>query len=90
MILYVREYIPSKLINSSCTNHDKEYFLVELNLRKQKWLIICNYNPHKTSIKGHLECIIKEIDSHSSKYDNFLLLGDFNSKSIRNCNFKTY
>ena len=90
IILYDREDIPSKLINSSCTNHGKEYFLVELNLRKQKWLIICNYNPHKTSIKGHLECIIKEIDSHSSKYDNFLLLGDFNSKSIRNCNFKTY
>ena len=80
IILYVREDIPSKLISSSCTNHGKEYFLVELNLRKQKWLIICNYNPHKTRIKGHLECISKEIDSHSSKYDNFLLLGDFNSE----------
>ena len=79
IILYDREDIPSKLINSSCTNHGKEYFLVELNLRKQKWLIICNYNPHKTRIKGYLECISKEIDSHSSKY-NFLLLGDFNSK----------
>ena len=53
IILYVREDIFSKLINSSCTNHDKEYFLVELNLRKQKWLIICNYNPHKTRIKGY-------------------------------------
>ena len=31
-------------------------------------------------IKGYLEYISKEIDSHSSKYDNFLLLGDFNSK----------
>ena len=80
IILYVREDIPSKLISSSCTNHGKEYFLVELNLRKQKWLIICNYNPHKTRIKGYLECISKEIDSHSSKYDNFLLLGDFNSE----------
>ena len=80
IILYVREDIPSKLINS-CTNHDKEYFLVELNLRKQKWLIICNYNPHKTMIKGYLKCISKEIDSHPSKYDNFLLLGDFNSES---------
>ena len=80
IILYVREDIFSKLINSSCTNHDKEYFLVELNLRKQKWLIICNYNPHKTRIKEHLESISKEIESHSSKYDNFLLLGDFNSE----------
>ena len=80
IILYVREDIPSKLINSSCTNHDKEYFLVELNLRKQKWLIICNYNPHKTRIKGYLECISKEIDSHSPKYDGFLLLDGFISE----------
>ena len=66
IILYVREDIRLKLINSSCTNHNKEYFLVELNLRKQKWPIICNYNPHKTRIKGHLQCISKEIDSHQN------------------------
>ena len=78
-----RENISSKLINSSCIDHDKEYFLVEINLRKQKWLIICNYNPHKTMIKGYLEYISKEIDSHSSKYDNFLLLGDFNSEPTK-------
>ena len=54
IILYVRKDIPLKLINSSCTSHDKEYFLVELNLKKQKWLIICNYKPHKTRIKIYL------------------------------------
>ena len=64
IILYVREDIPSKLISSSFTKNEKEYFLVELNLRKQKWLIVCNYNHHKTRIKGHLECISKEINSH--------------------------
>ena len=47
IILYVREDIPSQLINSSCIDYDNEYFLVELSLRKQKWLIICNYNPIK-------------------------------------------
>ena len=31
-------------------------------------------------IKGYLEYISKEIDSDSSKYDNFLLFGDFNSE----------
>ena len=80
IILCVREDVPSKLMNSSYTNHDKEYFLVELNVRKQKWLIICKHNSHKTRIKGHLECISTELDSHSSKCDNFLLLGDFNSE----------
>ena len=71
VILYVREDIPSKPKNSSCIDHDKEYFLVKLNVRKQKWLIICTYTPHKTMIKGYLEYISKEIDLHSSKCDNF-------------------
>ena len=73
--------MPQHIINSSCFDNDKEYFLVELNLRKQKGPKICSYNPHKTMIKGYLEYIGKEIDLHSSKYYNFLLLGDFNSES---------
>ena len=39
-----------------------------------------DYNPHKTMIKGYLEYISKEIDSHLSKYDNFPPLGDCNSE----------
>ena len=31
-----------------------EIFGVELNLQKQKWLILCCYNPHKHLIKDHL------------------------------------
>ena len=76
IILTVREDTSSKLINSSCIYHDKEYFLVEINLRKQKWLIICNYIPHKTMIRRRLEYVSKKTDSYSSKYDSFLLLDD--------------
>ena len=95
IIQYVREDIPSKLINSSCNDHNKEYSFVELNLRKQKWPIICNYNLDKTMVKEYLEYISKEIDSLSSKYDNFLLLGDFNSQptqkvSAKYTTLKTY
>ena len=61
IILYVREDISSKLTSFSCIEHDKEYFLDKLNLRKQKWLIICNYNPHKTIIRGYLEFISEKI-----------------------------
>ena len=53
---------------------------MELNLRKQKWLIIGNYNRHKTMIRKYLKYVSKEIDSHSSKYDNSFLIGDFNSE----------
>ena len=83
IILYLREDIPSKLINSSLIDHGKEYFLVELNIRKQKWVTIYIYNPDETMIKRYLEYISKEIESHSSKYDNFFLLGDFNSEPTK-------
>ena len=61
----------------------KEYFLVELNLRKQKWLVICNNSPQRNVTLSYLKVIRTdtEIHSHSSKYDNFFIIGD--------CNFET-
>ena len=51
---------------------------VELNLRNEKYLINCSYNPHKTMIKSHLETLSNFLDLHSSKYKKMLILGDFN------------
>ena len=49
------------------------------------------YNPNKNSIKNHLEIISKSLDAFSTKYENILLLGDFNvcvdDETMRNfCN----
>ena len=78
--LNVWEEIPSKLIQLAYCKPDTEYFLVNVNLRRKKWLLVCNYNSHKTLVRDSLECISKEIDSLSTKYNNILLLGDFKSK----------
>ena len=51
---------------------------IEINIRKIKRLVSCSYNPHKADIKSHLKAIAKNLDSQSSKYDNFIALGDFN------------
>ena len=68
-MLFVREDIPAKPI---------EGFYVEINLRKQKWLICCSYNRNKHNISEHIEILSKSIDLLSSNYENFLLMGDFN------------
>ena len=60
----------------SCNSHDEEHFTVELNLRKQKLQTTSNYTPHKTLI---LEYISTKIDSHSSRYNSFRVIGDCNS-----------
>ena len=77
LLLYVREDVPSTLLK---TDSEIEAFYVELNVRKKKWLLCCSYNPSKNSITNHLVEIGKNNDLFSSKYENFILLGDFNSE----------
>ena len=43
-------------------------------------VLVCTYNPNKNLISNHLKEIGKILDNYSSKYDNFILLGDFNSE----------
>ena len=43
IMLFVRNDIPSKMI--SIEKLPTESFLIELNLRKKRWLINCSYNP---------------------------------------------
>ena len=79
IMLYIREDIPSRLIEKKLRNNS-EYFFVEINLRKKKWLLCCSYNPHRNSISSHIDFLRRELDLHSSNYENFILLGDFNSE----------
>ena len=32
-------------------------FYIELNLRNDKWLLNCSYNPHKDNIGNHLKTL---------------------------------
>ena len=77
VLLYVREDIPSTPPNSELLI---EGFCIEINIRKKKWLLVCTYNPNKNLISNHLKEIGKILDNYFSKYDNFILLGDFNSE----------
>ena len=79
IMLYIREDIPTRLIKRKFQNNS-EYFFVEINLRKKRWLICCSYNPHKNCISTHVDFLRRELDHHSSSYENFILLGDFNSE----------
>ena len=77
IILYIRDDIPSTSLN---TDTSVEGLYVEINVGKEKWLIGCSYNPHKTFISAHLKEIGKNLDIYSSRYDNFILLGDLNAE----------
>ena len=77
LLLYVREDVPLALLK---IDPGIEAFYVEFTIRKKKWLLCCSYNLNKTFITKHLDDIGRNRDLFSSKYDNFILLGDFNSE----------
>ena len=77
IIVFIREDIPSKLIESKMKI---EGFFVELNLKRKKWLLCCSYNPKFSQISFHLNELGKNLDTLTSKYDNIILLGDFNTE----------
>ena len=76
-MLFVREDIPAKLTASETTPVEGLY--EEVKLRKQKWLISCCYNPNKSMICQHMKALAKNMDLHSSTYENFIFFGDFNA-----------
>ena len=43
-------------------------------------MLCCSYNPHKNLIVAHLREIQVALDVLSSKYENIIIIGDFNSE----------
>ena len=54
-----------------------QWFFIELNLRRKKWLLFSSYN---SQISHHLKEISKDLDVLTSKYDNIILTGDFDAE----------
>ena len=53
--------------------------MIELNLRKKRWLINCSYNPNNGNIESHLDSVFKSLDIDLNRYENVILLGDYNA-----------
>ena len=73
------EDIPTKIISITPLK-DFEGTFGELNFRKKKVMLYCSYNPHKNLIANHLNILGKILDTQIEIYDNFLIVGDFNSE----------
>ena len=87
LMLFVRKDICSNLVEPD--EKPIEDFYGELNLRNDKWLLNCSYNPHKNNIGNHLKVLSDFLDSHFSKYGKILILGYFNVETDDQ-NIKTF
>ena len=77
--LNIKDNLPCRQITFDTQPNDIKCSFLELNLRKQKWLIIEAYNPRKENTSYFLGHVSKNLDKIMSKYENILILRDFNS-----------
>ena len=76
IMIFVREYITAKFL--SFEDKPIEALSIELNFRKKKWRLSCSYNPNKNNISNRLQRLKNSLDLYSAKYENIILIGDFN------------
>ena len=81
VIIYVRGDIPCRQLFYRPVENNIEGILLEVNLRKSKWLIFGGYNNNKSNIDNFLGYLGPILDHFMSTYENILLLGDFNSET---------
>ena len=80
ILVYVKSSIPSRQLNFPNLPYKIQAIPFELNLRKEKWLVISIYRPPLESLSCFLDSLTNMIDFFSSSYDNFIVMGDFNSQ----------
>ena len=80
LLLYINEDIPSIQKNDHSIPNDIEIICVEINLRKQKWLIIGIYRPPSMNPTYFFDHLSRITDFYSNKYDRMVFMGDFNAE----------
>ena len=61
-----------------CLLKSIQAILFELNLRKEKWLVISIYRPPSQDSEFFLNSLTVILDHFTKAYDNYLIMGDFN------------
>ena len=76
-LFYVKDNIPCRQIHLVFVPKI-EAIVLEINLKKRKWLLFGIYNPHKVMTDSFLGSLCVALDELSLKYENIVILGDFN------------
>ena len=80
LLMYVNQNIPSRTLNTHIIPDDIELICVELNLKKQKWVIIGIYRPPSMNERYFFDNLSRLVDYYNKNYDRLVIMGDFNSE----------
>ena len=79
VLVYVKSSIPHiTCLVKICAILHKLFVQFEINLRKEKWLVISIYRPPSQNCEYFLNNLTKMIDFFADTYENYLIMGDFN------------
>ena len=81
LLVYIKSSIPSRKLSCGDICNSIQAIPFEINLRKEKWLVISIYRPPSQDSVFFLNSLTKIIDVFADKYDNYLIMGDFNLES---------
>ena len=83
-MIFVREDVPSKLLQKHVLPVGIEGLFIELNFRKCKWLLFGTYHPLSQEDQYYYNNLDKALDTYCQR-DNILLSSDFNSETSEVC-----
>ena len=83
LLLFAREDLPFRKLDCPVVKDEIQCIVSELNLRKQKWLVLSIYRNPKQRIKYFLEEITNILDFYSKEYENLIIMGDFNEEVVQ-------
>ena len=78
ILVYVKSSIRSRCLCYEELRISIQAIPFEINLIKEKWLVVSIYRPSLQNSEYFLNSLTKITDYFASTYDNHLILGDFN------------
>ena len=78
LLAFVKSHLPSRQLLNFVLPKDIQIINFELNLRKEKWLVVVIYKPPSQSVPYFLEWLSKLLDFYNTLYEKHFIVGDFN------------
>ena len=78
LIVFVNNDISSRRLKNFTFSF--QVLPIEINLKKEKWVIFAIYRPPKLNINFFLDELTKGIDFYSKDFSNIIIMGDFNAQ----------
>ena len=79
ILVYVKHGVPAKELKEYQLPDDIECGFVEINIKKKKWLLANIYRPPSQGERYFFRELGKALDHFSTKFEDFILMGDFNT-----------